>query len=284
MNETAFDIKGAAADKQLDESDALKRNVSYFLIGVAAQTILLVLLYFCFGPFWIYVALIPISALCSWLLKLRRSSWAIWVAATSVSVVLALGLCYILMGALLCYNKQGSPPFVAGSIEARGSVLSLRGNILPETRDQWHEALAMIPSGRPTTVRLNSPGGDLHVAREIARDIAAFGTTVEVPAGRRCESSCVAIFAAGATRLADPTAVFMFHATAAPIVLPYMQPLRVRKAWSGADTLADDLNGYPGLRDHLVKLGVFNSLEPKEISAIDIPKTDPLFLRTEHIQ
>ena len=67
----------------------------------------------------------------------------------------------------------------------------------------------------PFVVRVDSPGGDFPAATRMTRALLAPGARrpvrIEVLAGGQCESMCTVLWAAASTRVAAPTARFMFH-------------------------------------------------------------------------
>ncbi len=94
-----------------------------------------------------------------------------------------------------------SLPAEAVQLTQRGTVISLSGRI--ENGDQYliKDFLA-TPSGRQARiVYLDSPGGFVQAAREMAREIRAAGLTTVVDAARaRCHSACTGLFTGGVRR------------------------------------------------------------------------------------
>jgi hypothetical protein len=83
-------------------------------------------------------------------------------------------------------------------IARSGSALHLSGRIVSGDDIRFREALA---AGPVTLVTLDSGGGAIGPAREIARAIRTSGATTVIDASRsRCASACTVIFAGGRNR------------------------------------------------------------------------------------
>jgi len=85
------------------------------------------------------------------------------------------------------------------SLSVDGSTARIDGEVTPEIAAAF-KAIA----GRPglKSVSLNSPGGQVFPALEIARAIKAAGLNTAVPSGDECHSACAFIFLAGRERVA----------------------------------------------------------------------------------
>lgn len=99
------------------------------------------------------------------------------------------------------------------------NVLSLEGEILPQSSRQFHRLLATamlsIPYPEPIRIELDSPGGDLDAVLRIVRIIRSAQrekTTVAIAirSGKRCFSTCLLLFATADYRVAAPDALFSF--------------------------------------------------------------------------
>jgi hypothetical protein len=99
--------------------------------------------------------------------------------------------------------------------------LALEGPITPATLPRFALALAaavLLDADGRTVLELDSRGGNLDAALLMRRLVKAAQALAPVETwvgpGRSCQSACAVLFAAGASRAADPTALFMFHAPA----------------------------------------------------------------------
>ena len=83
-----------------------------------------------------------------------------------------------------------------------GSVLWLRGHIDVGDQFKFHDLIDSASASRVLDVYLDSPGGDIHSAGEIARQIRAAGLNTVVDASQQvCASSCTIVFAGGIRRI-----------------------------------------------------------------------------------
>jgi hypothetical protein len=90
-----------------------------------------------------------------------------------------------------------------------GDTLVIKGRIDSHIYDFLsREARAME---RVTKVELNSVGGSVSWALELARKIKSLGKTTILPQGNFCASVCVYLFAAGKERLAAKNALLGVH-------------------------------------------------------------------------
>ena len=83
-----------------------------------------------------------------------------------------------------------------------GKELWLRGHIVSGDQIKFRELIDNAGPGRVASVHLDSPGGDIYSAGEIARLIRTAGLSTVVDASRHmCASSCTIIFAGGVKRV-----------------------------------------------------------------------------------
>jgi len=83
-----------------------------------------------------------------------------------------------------------------------GQAIAIVGSLGRGDEAKFARMLARQLPGRIAFVYLASGGGDIEVARDIARSVRAAGLTTVVDASRYpCVGPCVAIFAAGARRV-----------------------------------------------------------------------------------
>ena len=78
-------------------------------------------------------------------------------------------------------------------------------------KDLWFNFYDRVKLGKIRTVELNSVGGYVIYAEEIAKLIRERRITTKVRNGAICLSACVLIFQSGIRRIAHKTAVFMIH-------------------------------------------------------------------------
>jgi hypothetical protein len=127
--------------------------------------------------------------------------------ATPVSFFLrAAGLalaCWLIAAPVGAMTVQRVP--VAGSDVA---ALLLQGRIVPGDAARLAQALR---GGKFSAVLLNSPGGSVLEARDMARAIRALRVPVVVPDRAVCASACFMLFAAGRDRVAEPGAMIGVH-------------------------------------------------------------------------
>lgn len=95
--------------------------------------------------------------------------------------------------------------------------IALSGVITPAVAEAFIGALEAAPAGRPVQVELDSPGGFVKAGYAMIDAVLrqrAEGRRIDtlVHATATCESMCVGVFMAGATRAAEPGAWFMVHA------------------------------------------------------------------------
>ena len=83
-----------------------------------------------------------------------------------------------------------------------GESLWLRGHISAGDQHRFHDLIESAGAGRILAVHLDSPGGDIYSAGEIARQIRTAGLSTVVDAAQHvCASSCTIIFAGGVKRI-----------------------------------------------------------------------------------
>jgi hypothetical protein len=98
--------------------------------------------------------------------------------------------------ALLC------APAKAIELTQKGSAALLSGAITDGDEFKLRDFLARPEAAQLHALYLDSPGGRVYAAREMARQIREKGYTTIVDAGRaRCESACTGLFVAGTRRL-----------------------------------------------------------------------------------
>lgn len=91
-------------------------------------------------------------------------------------------------------------------------VIAATGEIIPGDLDRLAATIERLPPTlRIVGYSLDSPGGNLLEAEKIANGIHRMQTTVGVLGQARCVSACFLLFAAGATKLTDPTALIGVH-------------------------------------------------------------------------
>lgn len=86
------------------------------------------------------------------------------------------------------------------AVTVQDSTVRISGEITPEVANSFASVLKSRPGVK--AVNLNSPGGRVFPALEIARTINAGGLATSVPAGDECHSACALIFLAGKERVA----------------------------------------------------------------------------------
>jgi len=86
-------------------------------------------------------------------------------------------------------------------VSVQGSVLRIEGEISQAVADTFLKAMPAHPDLKK--VSLNSPGGRVFPALDIARAIRAAGLSTSVPIADQCHSACSLIFLAGKERIAD---------------------------------------------------------------------------------
>ena len=98
--------------------------------------------------------------------------------------------------------------FTLARVDAHGSEISLAGksiwltgHILSGDQYKFRDVIEHAGAGHVAAVYLDSPGGDIYSAGEIARQIRSAGLSTVVDASRhRCASSCTIIFVGGVRR------------------------------------------------------------------------------------
>jgi len=111
------------------------------------------------------------------------------ISLLTVSSVAALAVV-----SLCSWDSQASEMSVAGK------SIWLRGHIVAGDQDRFRDLIASARS--ISTVHLDSPGGDIYSAGEIARQIRLAGLSTVVDASRQvCASSCTIIFVGGVKRI-----------------------------------------------------------------------------------
>jgi hypothetical protein len=83
-----------------------------------------------------------------------------------------------------------------------GKALWLRGHIDAGDQLKFHDLIDSAGAGRVSAVHLDSRGGDIYSAGEIARQIRTAGLSTVVDASQHvCASSCTIIFVGGVRRV-----------------------------------------------------------------------------------
>lgn len=80
-------------------------------------------------------------------------------------------------------------------IYAQPDMISLDGEISARTIGNFHRALAARPHAR--VILLESPGGDVDAALQLAAEIRERGLSTAIPKGYECYSACTYLFFAG---------------------------------------------------------------------------------------
>jgi hypothetical protein len=108
----------------------------------------------------------------------------------------ALSGCGKLALALSVFLSLGAQ---ASEIRVSGRTLTISGEIVPGDQFKFRD---LLKEAGAAAIRLNSPGGDIYTAGEIARQIRAAGSSTIVDAGKdSCISACTILFAGGQRRL-----------------------------------------------------------------------------------
>lgn len=93
-------------------------------------------------------------------------------------------------------------PAKAIELSQKGAAVLVSGPINDGDQYKLRDFLAQPEAAQIRTIYLDSPGGCIDPAREMARQIREKGYTTVVDAGRgRCESACTGLFVAGTRRL-----------------------------------------------------------------------------------
>ena len=90
----------------------------------------------------------------------------------------------------------------ACELSLAGKALWLRGHIDAGDQLKFRDLIDSAGVGRVSAVHLDSPGGDIYSAGEIARQIRTAGLSTVVDASQhKCASSCTIIFVGGVRRV-----------------------------------------------------------------------------------
>jgi hypothetical protein len=150
-----------------------------------------------------------------------------------------------------------------------GGVLSARGFIDPGAAQRFAEEIA-ARGEYVETVALNSPGGSLNDAMQMAELIREEGLATEVPDGALCASSCPLVMAGGKTRKAgekSAVGVHQFYAVGAEAAAP-------------AQAMADAQMTTARINRHLAEMGVDPALW---LHALDTPPRALYYLSPEEL-
>jgi hypothetical protein len=102
----------------------------------------------------------------------------------------------------LCAAMVFVAPVSAVELSQKGPAALISGAIKDGDHFKLREFLARPEAAQIRTFYLDSPGGRIDPAREMARQIREKGYTTAVDAARgRCESACTGLFVAGTRRL-----------------------------------------------------------------------------------
>lgn len=96
------------------------------------------------------------------------------------------------------------------AVQSGRPVLLLQGRIVPGDAARLRAALAGV-SPRVAGLVLNSPGGSVLEAQDMAKLIRDSGAAVLVPANAVCASACFMLFAAARNKLVEPGAMVGVH-------------------------------------------------------------------------
>ena len=91
----------------------------------------------------------------------------------------------------------------------RGDTLYISGEIETHIYDMISRAGSEMKAVK--TIDLNSEGGDLNAALDLAQKIQSLHVTTKVSKGSICASSCLLLFAAGRERIANESSQFGVH-------------------------------------------------------------------------
>jgi len=158
------------------------------------------------------------------------SAWApggiLQPALSTGTVALGFVAAAILLAAVVpFYNALTRPwPNAVYSVSDDGMTIGLNGTIGPGDGGPFALRVALAVSrmwsaagDRPLVVELNSAGGAAGAAEMMAYSLILVnkltrqGTATVVGQDSVCYSACTFVFGAGSRRIADPSAVFMFH-------------------------------------------------------------------------
>lgn len=97
-------------------------------------------------------------------------------------------------------GQAASQEFGSPAVGIYGTIVRIDGEITPEVAISFAAVLESHPELK--AVSLNSPGGRVLPALEIARSINSKGLSTSVPQADQCHSACALIFLAGKERIA----------------------------------------------------------------------------------
>ncbi len=126
-------------------------------------------------------------------------------AALIISLVL-------LSSALFAARQAGALQFESVDAYPNEVVIGARGPIVSGDADRLGKALAALPSGkRVLGIELDSPGGSVAEATQLANIIRTRKLTVGIPANAKCASACFLLLAAAPRRFAATDALVGVH-------------------------------------------------------------------------
>lgn len=159
----------------------------------------------------------------------------------------------------------------------------LQGEISMDTVDQLVSAWKGVSSDHMTIV-LDSQGGATSVASALGKALAdakSKGITFTAVVGRNniCMSACTTIFENADLRVADPTAIFMWHGVSSILGLPYVRPVRF-DIWGIFDSsMEDSVRRFDKLHSYLSKRKAFDSYKNEvRLTAAQIVDLQPDFM------
>jgi hypothetical protein len=136
------------------------------------------------------------------------------------------------------------------------------GRIISGDAANFDKALKRGAVGVPTTVFLNSPGGDVSEAINISQKIRALGLHTYIQSPDKCVSSCFFLFAAGVGRVAEATTFIGIHLPDNEKEMLNSQLFSYLAGWGVSAGIIDKLKATPSNRftwlteDDLLAMGV----------------------------
>jgi len=113
---------------------------------------------------------------------------------------------------LLRFSENGDTLYITGLIESHSSEMFLfEGEGQGQSAEQW--AAIQEKMRKVRFIVLNSPGGDIETAQPLLDWVEKKGSSIKViiPHGGICASACAEIFRCAQNRVADKSALLMFH-------------------------------------------------------------------------
>lgn len=153
----------------------------------------------------------------------------------------------------------------------QGGVMSAEGSIDLGAARRFAEEVEQRGE-YVTTLSINSPGGSLDDAMDIARLVRARGMNVTVADGALCASSCPLILAGGAERSVDARAAVGLHQFYAATDLSSVGP---------AQAMSDAQATTARISRHLAEMGIDPAMW---LHALDTPPQTLYYLSQEELQ